>query len=102
MQFIDVNGAEIFQNFPSSQKLLKEWKNAKCARFLKRPFLRLACQQRPDAWKSFDEHELEARAFRLLTRSILELYVKKGISHVLRGFKMDIYIMHLIFQRIYY
>lgn len=79
MQFKNIDGAEIFQNFPSSKILKQKFESARCAKYFRRPFLRLACQQRPGVWESFDGFELEARSFRLLSRSILELYVKKGI-----------------------
>lgn len=70
---------ETFVNFPTSKSLNELYKNVNGERFLRKPFLRLACQQNCNLWKnmSLDEHERHSRS--CIFRAVLQVVANGGL-----------------------
>nr|CAI5844041.1 unnamed protein product [Callosobruchus analis] len=71
-------GRERFKNFPSSDKFKHVFKAYEADTFLRRPFLRLACQQTHFSFVNMSEEEHENHAFKFLCRTILQEVAEIG------------------------
>lgn len=71
---------EYFENFPASMKLKELFNEFEAAKFLRRPFLRLACQQTLYNFANMcdDDHEMHSR--NLMHRAILQKVADLGKS----------------------
>lgn len=78
------NQEEAFKNFPVSDALKKTFKEHNGETFLKRYFLRLACQQSVAAFSKMNEEEHEVHAEECLFRAILEVAAREGRSAILK------------------
>ncbi|XP_015602097.1 methyltransferase-like protein 25 [Cephus cinctus] len=76
----DMTGKEYFENFPISRALKTAAGrcNLDIGLFLRRPFLRLACQEPAARWDNKSEHFHSEHSFYVLARAILELYAKQN------------------------
>ncbi|VEN58849.1 unnamed protein product [Callosobruchus maculatus] len=69
---------ECFKNFPSSEKFKNIYKTYEADTYLRRPFLRLACQQTHYSFVNMSEAEHEDHAFKFLCRAILQEVAEIG------------------------
>lgn len=67
-----------FECFPVSDKLTNTYKNVDGQKFLRRYFLRLACQQTATSFSKMSEAEHSTHARNCLYRAILEAAAKEG------------------------
>lgn len=69
---------EIFENFPISRIFKKFFAEFEADTFLRRPFLRLACQQNMSTFISLSEEEHLKHARSFLHRAVLEKVATEG------------------------
>ncbi|KAK2579792.1 hypothetical protein KPH14_012184 [Odynerus spinipes] len=74
------NNVKYFNNFPMSKCLQKviTTSNFDANKFLRQPFLRLACQEPAERWNNMSQDSHDTHAFHVLARAVLELYVKQN------------------------
>lgn len=79
---------QCFNNFPLSDSLKAVIvnNNFDISLFLRRPFLRLACQESADRWNNMSIEAHSEHAFYVLARALLQLYATKS-AYVLRIFR---------------
>lgn len=71
---------EYFINFPLSTALKKiiSIESIDSGDFLKRTFLRLACQETADRWNFMEEEAHTSHSFHVLARAVLEIYCSES------------------------
>lgn len=74
---------ESFSNFPLSDALKKMSVGAK---FVCRPFLRLASQGSNNSWQDWTEANHQRHAYNVLSRAVIQLYSDQGLFVSLFGF----------------
>ncbi|OXU19287.1 hypothetical protein TSAR_002749 [Trichomalopsis sarcophagae] len=68
--------SEYFEYFPLSETFIKaiNFTETDVGKLFRRPFLRLACQETSDRWKTMSLEAHQEHSFHVLARAILELY----------------------------
>lgn len=74
-----VNEREYFRSFPVSKALKLQFDANEAAAFLRRPFLRLACQQTLATFLKMSDAEHEEHAKNFLMRAVLQKAAKEGM-----------------------
>ncbi|CAH0551895.1 unnamed protein product [Brassicogethes aeneus] len=64
--------ADFFENFPSSAVLKDLFSDAQAQVFIRRPFLRLACQQTANSFINMDKRELDIQSRNCFFRALLQ------------------------------
>lgn len=74
--------SEYFQYFPLSKSFTRAIAitETDIGKFFRRPFLRLACQETSDRWKTMSQEAHQEHSFHVLARAILELYSAESKS----------------------
>ncbi|KAK4885979.1 hypothetical protein RN001_002250 [Aquatica leii] len=76
MSHVSADG-EMFENFPISQVLSDVYENLNGKLFLKKPFLRLACQQTESAWKHMSDEDHAIHSKSCILRAILQEFANE-------------------------
>lgn len=86
------NNKEYFKYFPLSEsfKQVITDLDLDIGLFLKRTFLRLACQETSDRWCQMSNESHKEHSFYVLARAILELYAHKSMYYICRYFDLKI------------
>ncbi|XP_044739052.1 uncharacterized protein LOC123300532 [Chrysoperla carnea] len=69
------NRPEYFNNFPLSEILRNIYKEYNGSMFLRRPFLRIACQSSASVWKTMTDEEHKEHSISHMRRAVLQLFV---------------------------
>lgn len=72
------NNSEIFENFPKSQTLKSLFSKYNAQEFIRRPFLRNACQHTSSTWTEMSVEDHEKHAKNCLLRAILQKIAVEG------------------------
>lgn len=78
MRIMDDSNGDIFENFPMSRKLKDLFDGFGAEKFLRRYFLRLACQNSFKVFIESDDGKRRDMAENLLCRALLEKCAKDG------------------------
>lgn len=70
-------GEEAFENFPLSERLATRSDGAK---FICRPFLRLAGQASSTSWQGWTREDHQRHSFNVLSRAVVQLCAQQGLS----------------------
>lgn len=74
------SGEEAFENFPLSERLATHKDGAK---FICRPFLRLAGQASSTSWQGWTREDHQRHAFNVLSRAVVQLCAQQGLLYFL-------------------
>ncbi|KAJ8955752.1 hypothetical protein NQ318_008626, partial [Aromia moschata] len=77
-------GKEYFKHFPASQLFKDMWENSEAENFIRRPFLRLACQQSVQSFLKMTGEEHTAHARSCMHRAVLQKVVESANCNVTR------------------